>query len=123
MRIVLEEYGRYANFSNLHLNRKKRYVIPLFPAEELETAKAHIVEMVEGAGGMCFAWYAIYLGIYLGPGAGEVGWEAPILKYLDRARQWGEVVKGCLCLLGIMPFTVCQFYNSTCSSIHSTTTS
>ena len=62
---------------------------------------------------MCFAWYAIYLGIYLGPGAGDIGWEAPILKYLDRARQWGGGGKGLFVAArhyAIFCISVLQFY-------------
>ena len=94
LQVVLDEYEKYAIFSNLNLNLKKCYVVPLFPAVDKEQARAHIVGKVPGAGGMCYEWYAIYLGIYLGPGAGDIGWEAPILKYIERARQWGAGSSG-----------------------------
>ena len=97
LQIVLEEYGKYAIFSNLKLNLKKCFVVPIFSTHGIEVAMRYIVEKVPGAADMCFAWCAIYLGIYLGPSAGEIGWEAPILKYLERARQWGA--RGCgLCM-------------------------
>ena len=113
LQTVLEEYKRYEVFSNLKLNLKKCYVIPLFYTANLEKAKSHILKRVERAREMSFAWYAIYLGIYLGPGAGEVGWEAPILKYFDRARQWGGGDRGIFVAArhyAIYCVSVLQFY-------------
>ena len=88
MDFILREYSNYAKFTNLVLNLKKSYVVPLF-MPDIAQAKDYIIGCVPGAASICFAFFAVYLEVYLGPGAEEVGWEAPLLKYLDRARLWG----------------------------------
>ena len=86
LEIVLQEYNKYAIFSNLHLNLKKCYVVPLFMAATIEVAKDMVVGTVPEAAEMGFAWSAIYLGIVMGPKAGDCGWEAHL-----HISQWMSV--------------------------------
>ena len=42
---------------------------------------------------------AKYLGLYVGPGRGTLSWQAPLRKYLDRAKLWGKLGFGLLLTL------------------------
>ena len=77
LEFILKEYARYALFTKLHLNLKKSYVVPLFHPGDIAMARDVIVGRAPGAASMCFAFYAMYLGVYLGPGAMRLGGKLP----------------------------------------------
>eukprot|EP00959_Pyramimonas_sp_CCMP1952_P312669 6544908-Pyramimonas_sp.AAC.1 len=47
-------------------------------------------------GGAGIAATAKYFGFGVRPGRGQRSWEKPLSKYLDRARQWGQIGAGAL---------------------------
>eukprot|EP00969_Alexandrium_andersonii_P096968 4280734-Alexandrium_andersonii.AAC.1 len=62
---------------------------------------------------MSIADHAKYLGILLGPGAGDGGWDAPILKFQARELQWAGQHLGIFYNLRayrIFAFSTLQFF-------------
>ena len=55
-----------------------------------------------GGGGIEIASFAKYLGVYVGPGRAQMSWQAPLSKYLERARIWGN--------MGVGALLTCQAY-------------
>ena len=47
-----------------------------------------------GWGGLGIAKAAKYLGVYVGPGREQLSWQAPMAKYLERARLWSTMGLG-----------------------------
>ena len=82
---------------------------PLFLPRGDEAAKRMVREWVPQAAHMKVERSATYLGVVLGPGAGDKGWEAPLLKMVDRAKGWGRAVQG--------TFYAIKAYNVYCVSI------
>jgi len=90
LEVLMDEFGIYAGFFNLHLNLSKTVVIPLFFPGELQRATAWIEAHVPSSRGMKIEDRATYLGIELGPGAGRAGWEAPTRKFRERSFLWKD---------------------------------
>ena len=59
-------------------------------------ARQEICGYAPSWGGLQFAHRAKYLGFVLGPCRGEEGWKKAILKYRQRARDWGKTGGGML---------------------------
>eukprot|EP00969_Alexandrium_andersonii_P175061 7742513-Alexandrium_andersonii.AAC.1 len=81
-------FETYADFSNLELNLAKTVVVPLFSPRSLEASAEALHQAAPITSEMSIQDHAKYLGILLGPGAGDKGWDAPILKFQARELQW-----------------------------------
>eukprot|EP00969_Alexandrium_andersonii_P171858 7596660-Alexandrium_andersonii.AAC.1 len=78
---VARIFEEYAIFSNLKLNLAKTVLVPVFSPGDLETARLALLQTAPTTVHMAIQDHVKYLGILLGPGAGDKGWDAPILKY------------------------------------------
>ncbi len=85
----------FSQISGLHLNVLKTVVVPLYQVKE-EVIRDKISAQAPDWGGVCIDSKAKYLGYYVGPGRSDQSWEGPLLKYLDRAKQWGRLGVGLL---------------------------
>eukprot|EP00969_Alexandrium_andersonii_P015037 657202-Alexandrium_andersonii.AAC.1 len=69
-------------------DRPKTAVAPLFSPGDLGATKAALLQAAAIAEQMAVQDHAKYLGILLGPWAGDKGWGAPVVKYQARALRW-----------------------------------
>jgi len=81
--------------SGLRLNIAKTVIVPLFPHDGSEV-RALLSSEAPDWGGVTIAEAAKYLGFYVGPGRLQHSWTAPLAKFLDRAKSWGEMGLGTL---------------------------
>jgi hypothetical protein len=83
----------YADVSGLALNIAKTCYVPLhhFDPDKLRRT---IHAYAPTWGGISITTAAKYLGFMLGPGRGQSSWEAPMRKFLDRAKLWGSINPG-----------------------------
>jgi len=86
-------FGDYALISGLQLSIAKTVLVPLFSYDHLELI-AQLAQLVPTWAGVKVDDKAKYLGFWLGPGKGEVSWEAPCAKALSRAITWGRAGLG-----------------------------
>ena len=103
LRTLQKFFTEFELISGLGLSIPKTVMVPLDPYDEMEM-RAVISEGAPGWGGLTIATAAKYLGVYLGPGHGELSWDAPVKKFLQRAEQWGGLGAGLL--LTLKAFTV-----------------
>ncbi|CAK0869911.1 unnamed protein product, partial [Prorocentrum cordatum] len=90
--VILAEY---AVISVLQLNLPETVFAPLFP-DSAADMEFRIAWACPGWAGMRVAYRAKYLGFYLGPDRGHRAYEAPLRKFRERAKAWGEVGAGLL---------------------------
>jgi hypothetical protein len=82
---IFEEYGR---ISGLCLSIPKTILVPLFQ-HLVDELRARISAVAPDLGGIGIKNAAKYLGVFVGPGKGTSSWDAPLLKYDERAQSWG----------------------------------
>ena len=91
-------FNELERVSGLGLNIPKTVLVPLDPFNE-EDARARIQAQAPVWGGLVVAASAKYLGFFIGPGRGELSWNAPLDKFMQRAEQWGKLGAGLLMTL------------------------
>ena len=83
----------FERVSGLGLNIPKTVLVPLDPYDELEVRRI-VARQAPGWGWLGIAKAAKYLGVYVGPGREQLSWQAPMAKYLERARLWSTMGLG-----------------------------
>eukprot|EP00969_Alexandrium_andersonii_P370115 15476578-Alexandrium_andersonii.AAC.1 len=84
---MLGRFERRGHFSILKLHLTKTAAAPLLCPSNLEEAKSTLRTVAPLAAHVAVQDYAKRLGVLLGPGAGDKGWGAPILKHQARDLQ------------------------------------
>ena len=90
LRCLFEEF---ALISGLELNIPKTVIVPLFQHCESQLRDG-VRRAAPRWAGISIARAAKYLGLYVGPGRGELSWKGPVDKCLERARLWGKIGAG-----------------------------
>ena len=83
----------YELISGLALSIPKTVYLPLHPYT-VDTLRQQIHDAAPSWGGVAIKSAAKYLGFMIGPDRKDSSWDAPIAKYLARAKIWGKINPG-----------------------------
>ncbi len=97
----------FAAVSGLHLNTEKTVMAPLWEFVEPDV-RSRVQTLAPLWGGIEITDHAKYLGLFVGPGKGELSWVGPFKKFQDRAAQWGKLGLGMLLTLQAYQVYVCS---------------
>ena len=100
-------FSDFASISGLHLNIPKTVLVPLAPFDE-QAVREEVRATTQAWGNIVIASTAKYLGFYVGPGREGLSWEAPLQKYLKRARLWGKLGVGAYLSMDAYKIYICS---------------
>ena len=90
---LVSVFEEYAAISGLRLNLPKTVLIPLYICRHNDLSQ-DLARRFPLWVGITVAGTAKYLGFFLGPDRGELGFQKALVKFAERARGWGHAGGG-----------------------------
>ena len=85
---VARLFAGIGHVAGLQLNIPKCVLMPLWPVQH-DQVRRHLCISAQEFASITISECGTYLGIVIGPGAGQSSWKKPLAKYLETAKAWG----------------------------------